>query len=200
MDLLNGGCRMVIHRTMPVDEPLEVSAQLVGIDDDGRRAIMHLRLMTGTRSAPDALEVDFQAVVRLKRGGSGEGTRARPTVPEDAELLARWSLDGRAGLDFALLTGDFNPIHWVPMAAKAAGFGSTILHGFASMARSVEVLAARHPTVQGPSGLGLRAIEVRFVKPLVLPAEVGLYRQGQALSVGPAPGAEAFMVGHYALR
>jgi acyl dehydratase len=199
MDLLNGGCRMVVHAPLPADEPLDVTAQLIRIDDDGKRAIMHLRLLTGTRSVPEALEVDFQAIVRLRRKSDNEPQRARPTVPQDATELARWSLDARAGLEFALLTGDFNPIHWVPLAAKAAGFRSVILHGFASMSRAAEQLVSELPPTAAPAGLALREMDVRFVKPLVLPANVGLYRLGSGLSVGPAPGDEAFMVGTFAL-
>src|SRR5690606_29256820 len=37
--VLNAGCRMEIRAPLPADEPLELSCQLVRIDDDGRRAV-----------------------------------------------------------------------------------------------------------------------------------------------------------------
>lgn len=196
--MLNGGCRMLVNRAMPMGEAIDVEVQLTDIRDDGRLAVITERLVTGTATAPNALEIEFYPVVRL---GSGKprGDKAaaagkeKPAVPADAREIGRWSLGPRAGLEFALLTGDFNPIHWIPAAARAAGFRSTILHGFASMCRVVEAL------VDG-DGARLGELEVRFVKPLVLPAEVGAYVLGDAVFVGERPGAEAYMTGRFGLR
>ena len=32
--------------------------------------------------------------------------------------IARWKAPAGAGMDFALITGDFNPVHWVPAYAR----------------------------------------------------------------------------------
>lgn len=195
--MLNGGCRMIVNRAMPMNEAIDVEVQLTDIRDDGRLAVLTERLVTGTATAPAALEVEFHPVARLGSGSGNKsdkaGAKERPTVPADAREIGRWSFGPRAGLDFALLTGDFNPIHWIPPAARAAGFKSTILHGFASMCRVVEAL------VDG-DGARLGELEVRFVKPLVLPAEVGAFVQGDAVFIGERPGAEAYMTGRFGLR
>jgi hypothetical protein len=200
-DMLNAGCRMEIRGPIPADEPLELTAQLTAIDDDGRRAVLHTRLVTGTASAPEALVVDMQALCRLKGAGdkSGKdvakgGKEQKPTVPLGAREIARFRLGARAGLDFALLTGDFNPIHWIPPAAKAAGFRSTILHGFASLGRAIE--AMNRVLWAGDTGR-LQMIEVRFVRPLVLPATVGVYVGESEVTVGDAPGGAAYMTGSF---
>ena len=202
-DLLNGGAKMISHRPLPANESLTTRAHLERIDDDGRRAVLHQRLMTGTPSAPDAPEVEFRAVVRLT-GGARDGKRPeKPTVPEGAEEIGRWDLSPSSGLEFALLTGDFNPIHWVPLAARAAGFKNTILHGFASMSRAAEALVA------GGDGQDLATLDVRFVQPLVLPrfsgdtngvGSIGCFVREHEIYVGTEVGGPAFMIGTFALR
>jgi acyl dehydratase len=46
------------------------------------------------------------------------------------------ALSGSSGRHYAFLSGDFNPIHWITPAAKAAGFRSCILHGCVRPAQS----------------------------------------------------------------
>lgn len=197
LTMLNGGCRLTVNRALPMDEALDIEVQLTDIEDDGRLAVMTERCTTGTATAPKALEIEFFTVARLKRrsstGAAGKKEKEKLTVPEGADEVARWSLGSRAGLEFALLTGDFNPIHWIPPAARAAGFRSTILHGFASMTRVIEAL------VDG-DGARLGEITVRFRKPLVLPAEVGAYVTGDEVFIGEGPGSEAYMSGRFGLR
>ena len=98
--------------------------------------------------------------------------KERVRVPVDAREIAFWRLSAHAGLDFAKLTGDFNPIHWVPPAAHAAGFRNVILHGFATLARAIEGM---NRTLFAGDTNKLATIDVRFTRPLVLPARVGLY-------------------------
>ncbi|MCB9690921.1 MAG: hypothetical protein H6736_03820 [Alphaproteobacteria bacterium] len=100
-----------------------------------------------------------------------------------------------AGTDFAVLTGDVNPIHWIPAAARAAGFRSCILHGFSTMARSIETLnAARF----AGDVHRLRAVDVTFTRPLLLPARPGVFiADDGGFSVGTQPGGPCFLQGSY---
>ena len=104
-----------------------------------------------------------------------------------------------AWLDFAKLTGDFNPIHWIPAYAKVSGFKNTILHGFGTMARAIEALNQNAFAGDTP----IRGWDCRFTRPLVLPAQVGVYvrmgDQGGEAWVGDAPGGTAYMAGTFTL-
>lgn len=198
--VLNGGCRLEINAPLPANEALHARARLEDIDDDGRRAVIHQRVVTGTSAHPEAVVGHLYAIVPLG-GGKGNETekkdaakRAPARVPQDAEELQRWRLPANAGLDFAKLTGDFNPVHWVPPYARAFGFRNTILHGFSTMARAMEGLQR---TLFAGSVRALRVLDVKFTKPLVLPAKVGLYVKGESLWVGDAPGGPAYLVGTY---
>jgi acyl dehydratase len=188
---LNAGCRMEARAPLPAGEPLKVRARIEEIDDDGYRAIVRTRIWTGTDSAPDAIIGDLSAIVPLKRKKDGK-KKERPRVPEGASEKRRWRLSTSAGLEYAKLTGDFNPIHWIPAAARASGFRNVILHGFATLAYACEGL---NRGVFAGDVNALKAIDVRFTSPLVLPAEVGLYLHGDDVYVGDAPGGRAYLTG-----
>ncbi len=187
---MNGGCKLTIHAPLPADEPLEVSGQLVGVDDDGKRAILDQKIVTGTRTIPEAVVAHLYVFIPLSKEKSNGKAKDKARVPADARELAFWKLKADAGLDFAKLTGDFNPVHWVPRWAKAFGFKNTILHGFGTMARAIEGLVRARFAGDVSA---LQEIDVRFTRPLVLPARVGLYLKGNQLWVGDAPGGPAYL-------
>lgn len=191
---MNGGCKLVMNAPLPSDEPLEVTARLESVDDDGKRAILEQRIVTSTRSAPEAVVAHLYIFIPLGKPERGGAKKDRPRVPEDAKELAFWKLRADAGLDFAKLTGDFNPVHWVPAYARAFGFKNTILHGFGTMARAIEGL--NRGLFAGDVD-ALSEVHVRFTRPLVLPAKVGLYVRGEELWVGDAPAGPAYLTGTF---
>jgi hypothetical protein len=195
--VLNVGCTMEMHAPLPADEPLLISGRLESIDDDGRRAVLTTRVVTSTRSAKDALVCEMIAMVPLKRDKSQakDGTKKEAAiVPADAQELAQFDVAADAGLDFAKLTGDFNPIHWIRPAARASGFPNVILHGFGTMARAIEGL---NRSVFAGDPTRLKKWSCRFTKPLVLPAKAALYSRGNEVFVGASAGGPAYLVGSY---
>jgi acyl dehydratase len=188
----------------------------VSVDDDGRRAILDQKFVTGTRNAPDAIEAHLYVFIPLgKKNAARNGAKAKhdgkphdgkapdskprdkARVSLDARELAYWKLRSDAGLDFAKLTGDFNPVHWVPAWARAFGFRHTILHGFSTLARAIEGL--NRAKFAGDVN-ALAEIDVRFTRPLVLPARVGLYVSDERVWVGDAPGGPAYLEGKFTTR
>lgn len=194
--VLNAGCRLEMRAPLPAGEPLLVRARLESIDDDGRRAILTQRVITGTRSTPDALVADMRVFVPLEKK-NGAPKKAPATVPAGAREIAFFSLRADAGLDFAKLTGDFNPVHWIAPYARASGLKSCILHGFSTLARAIEALDRR---VFAGDVSRLEAIDVRFTGPLVLPARVGVYVESGEVFVGDAPSGRAFLAGSFTTR
>jgi hypothetical protein len=74
-----------------------------------------------------------------------------------------------------------NPIHWLRPYARALGFDGTILHGFAGMAR---VFAGLERSLFGGAIDRMRVLDVRFMRPLDLPQDVGLYLKGDSVFLG----------------
>jgi hypothetical protein len=151
--VLNQGCRLEVHGPLPVGEPMQCTAQLVGVEREQTKIKITTKITTGTRTAGPACTALVYAVVPQPRsssssssgggGGGGAGssgdrssgnvkeTREPATVPAGAECVGVHALSGSSGRHYAFLSGDFNPIHWITPAAKAAGFRSCILHGCA---------------------------------------------------------------------
>jgi hypothetical protein len=202
LQALNGGCRLTLHAPLADDQPLRLRARLLGVKDDGRRAVLHQNVVTGQGGCEAAIEAELFVIVpsALEGGGKAVGDRPRrdrARVAGNARELSRFRLSSNAGLAFALLTGDLNPVHWLRPYACASGFDGTILHGFATLARVVEALQR---TLFGGRTDRLKVIDVRFTRPLCLPAEVGLYLAGDELSVGTNPGEPAYLTGSFRER
>ena len=198
--VLNGGCRLEINAPLPLGESFDATVRLEDIDDNGRRAVIHQRAVTATSRHPQAIVAHVYGIVPLGGGDKGKSAKrkeARPRVPNEARELARWDIGPKAGFEFAKLTGDFNPIHWIPPAARAAGFRNVILHGFSTMARAIE--GVNRALFAGDISR-LAAIDVQFTRPLVLPARIGLYIEDNHVFVGDAPGGPAYLVGTYSVR
>lgn len=190
---MNGGCRMEINDKLPYDTPLQLTATLEDIDDNGRRAVLHQKFVTEVPGRPEAVVAHLYAIVPLKRSKGGKNKKEKPGVPEDAREVQRWSLKANAGLDFAVLTGDFNLIHWLTPVAKASGFDNTILHGFSTMSRAYEGL--KHRVVGKDATISM--MDVQFTRPLVLPADVGFYEKDRQIWVADGPGDKPYMKGEY---
>jgi hypothetical protein len=184
--MLNGGCRLERRAALRRGEPLGVRAQLLQASEDERRIVLHQRIVTEQAGAPDALITDLYGIIRT----GARSAKARPPLPVTAREVERWQLTKRAGFEFALLTGDLNPLHWAWPYARALGFRGTLLHGFSAMARSYVALEREL------SPRRLRVLDVRFVRPLVLPAEVGLFVDGERFFVGRR-GEPAYLMGSY---
>lgn len=189
--VLNAGCSFEVRAPIPRGEPLEIAARLESLETDERRALLRTRIATGTRAEPEAHVAELFAYVPLAAGTKAE-KKSPETAPLGARELARWRLRPTAGAEFAMLTGDVNPIHWLPPYARAFGFRNVILHGFGTFARAVEALVRGR---YAGDARRLARAEARFTRPLVLPAEVGLYLDGDRIFVADAPGAPAYLTG-----
>jgi acyl dehydratase len=196
MKIVNGGCRMEVREHLPAGEPLEVTAQLVDIDDDGRRAVLHQVITTGRVGEPPGVVAHLYPIVVYGKRKEGAPRKERPVVPTDGVTeLDVFEFVPSDALDFAKLTGDFNPIHWIEAYAKMSGFESTILHGFASMSWAIE--GVQRKLYGGEPAV--RVCDARFTSPLALPARVGLYVSepgedgAREVWLGDGPGERAYM-------
>ena len=193
--IVNAGCRLEINSPIPAGEKLLVRARLAAIDETESRGKLTTRIEPGVAPAPDALVAELRAYVPLAKRTKSGGDRAAQVVAPDARELARPRLSASAGLDFAKLTGDFNPIHWLAPYARAAGFRGCILHGFGTFA--IAAAAVVRAQLAGDAGR-LEMLDVRFTRPLLLPARVGVYvTTAGEIFVGDAPGGVPYLAGRY---
>ncbi len=121
----------------------------------------------------------------LARGVATDGEAVRPErldEPDTRDSQA-WRLPADLGRRYAAVSGDVNPIHLSPLAARAFGFPRTIVHGMWTHARALAALEGRLPPTY--------RVVVDFTKPILLPGQRRVRRAGQGRGVClRRPGAE----------
>jgi acyl dehydratase len=121
-------------------------------------------------------EVVWESVSTMLRRGKPDGEAAKAekgfdSLPEDVPASAEWKLGGDLGRRYGGVSGDRNPIHMHSLTAKPLGFPAAIAHGMWTKARALAQLEGRLPD-------GFEA-DVRFRKPILLPARVEFASQDQ---------------------
>jgi acyl dehydratase len=193
---LNGGCKLTINSQLPRGEALHVRSRLLEIDDNERRVLLRKEIITGTASNPEALCAETTFIV--PRRTKEKSKREKLKIHAEAKRIASWSLPSNAGREFAILTGDINPIHSLPVFAKIAGFKSCILHGFSSFARATETLIEEQAS-GNPKALAM--IEASFTRAIVIPGEIGVYTTETGdFFIGHENGGESFVNGTFSLH
>jgi acyl dehydratase len=181
--VINQGVGLRVCGPLPRNVPLHLRAAVEQIDETPGRIKVVVAVTTGTAEQPALVEARLHMSFLLPGPRAPKAHQERGAEP-DWITAGLWHADARDGLRFALLTGDFNPIHWCRPLARRSVFRGMVLHGFGSFVRSYEVLAQQ--------GVRFDEIDVRFVKPVALPCT--------ALSVQVAPEAMADAQGWRALR
>ncbi|HWT89769.1 MAG TPA: MaoC/PaaZ C-terminal domain-containing protein [Solirubrobacterales bacterium] len=149
----------------------------IGIDEEMTIRVRPTKLAPHPKGKTFSLEtevlVDGEVVwestsTMLRRGGSNGDSRKQEknfeSLPADAPASAEWKLPGDLGRRYAGVSGDRNPIHMHSLTAKPLGFPGAIAHGMWTKARALAQLENRLPESF--------EVEVRFRKPILLPARV----------------------------
>lgn len=101
----------------------------------------------------------------LKRGRDSTSGRRSSRKPEPVpQPTAIWQVRGDTGRRYAAVSGDSNPIHLHPLAARLFGFPRAIAHGMWAKARCLAALEGRLPDDLD--------VHVEFRAPLWLPSRV----------------------------
>ncbi len=128
----------VFHEPLAPEGEIAARARVVSLTDRGagkgavvviERDVFYASVARPTCTLRQTL------LLRGDGGFGGEPPKAQESVipDRDPDLLASFAVDPRAALIYRL-SGDWNPLHADPEAAKRAGFERPILHGLASYA------------------------------------------------------------------
>jgi acyl dehydratase len=126
------------HASLPAEAEAISQARVVSVTDrgDGRGAMVILQ--REIRSAADGARYCTLRQTLLLRADGGFGGEPAPYTPSiiperEPDARATFPIDPRAALIYRL-SGDWNPLHADPDAARRGGFERPILHGLASYA------------------------------------------------------------------
>jgi acyl dehydratase len=157
------------HRRIGAAETLELRVHAGALRPHPRG-----RTFTLTTQAIAAGEMVWQGsstmLQRARTREMGDGrppavATARPQAADgEQEHSQVWDLPGDLGRRYGAISGDRNPIHLHPLAARALGFPGAIAHGMWTKARVLAAVQDELPDAY--------AIDVSFHRPIVLPASV----------------------------
>lgn len=198
-NLVNLGCDIKINAPIKRGEKLFLTGELINVNESDARTTLTVKVVTSTRRNEHAIESLIHCM--LPKRALPELTPARMGIDRQWETAGAWAVDEHDGLRFALLTGDFNPVHWADYAARHSPFKQKVLHGFASLSLSWVALQSRDAPDHAIS-----RISGRFSRPVPLPSSsMYVFRSPPRASgsrryeLKNAQGA-VFMLGEYGYR
>jgi acyl dehydratase len=162
------------HRRLGVGEALDLRVQATKLKPHPKGKAFDV--VTEARVGRQIAWESTSTFLRRGKGDPGAASgEAFPIVDEDVPASAEWRLGGDLGRRYAAVSGDRNPIHMHSLTAKPLGFPAAIAHGMWTKARALAALEPRLPDAF--------AVDVRFRRPILLPAKVEFatqdHQQGQ---------------------
>lgn len=155
--------RIVQRRPLGVEEELTLRVRPTALRPHPKGRTF--TLVTEARAGEELAWESASTFLRRGKGaGESAGGESFATVPAETPASAEWRLGGDLGRRYAGVSGDRNPIHMHSLTAKPLGFPAAIAHGMWTKARCLAALESRLPDAFG--------VEVRFRKPILLPAKV----------------------------
>jgi acyl dehydratase len=152
--------RISVRRPIGVREPLELRVRATPLEPHarGRAFTIVTEGLVG-----DELVWEEHSTM-LKRTGAGPADTVSAEARSPLEAKFEWRLPESLGRAYARVSGDRNPIHLHALSARPFGFPRAIAHGMWAKARSLAALQHSLPRSY--------TVEVRFRKPILLPAEL----------------------------
>lgn len=194
------------HRPAPAAQALAgqtVSARVAAVHSLGaRKAVVHVACTVSNDDGLVLLNVQDDFIVRGYRPGQLKALPRHPAPPFEAlqRPTPRWAagaapwhrlLDVAADLGqrYGALSGDANPVHTTPWAARLFGHPQPFLQGLATRSLIVGQLAQ--------SGFRISRLDLHLCRPVPCGTRVGLSHDGQRFELSDAAGATLLASGRF---
>ena len=174
--IVHGGQSVTVSRPLRPRGEVAVTGEVTAVWDKGK----HASIEVTTRGSDDDGELFVAVGQTMVLGGGGFGGERGPATPAEPDRAPDIVVDDEVRPEQAAiyrLSGDRNPLHINPAAARKAGFDDVFLHGLCTFGFAARAL------VNGAGGGdpdALRAISCRFAKPVMLgqPLRTEVWRDG----------------------
>ncbi|MGH9137763.1 MAG: MaoC/PaaZ C-terminal domain-containing protein [Acidimicrobiales bacterium] len=168
--LVHGGQSVTLHEPLPPEGTLEATAEIVGIFEKGKAAVVEIETRS-TLVATGAPLCTTRSSLFIRGEGGWVGDRGRASNGhEPPDRAPDANVTYHVPVDQALLyrlSGDRNPLHSDPTFAQRAGFDRPILHGLCTYGYTGR--AVLHELCGGDPAR-FRSMGARFSRP-VLPGD-----------------------------
>jgi acyl dehydratase len=175
LGLVHIGNRIEQRRPLRADEPLDlrVWAGDLAPHDRGTQFVLHAEAAVAGEVVWRDESTYLHREPRVSPSGRTPARESRPPGEHSPPAAsAVWTVPGDIGRRYARVSGDANPIHMHPLAAKAFGQATTIAHGMWTKARCLAALEGELPDAY--------TADVRFKLPLRIPGRAAFsYRDGE---------------------
>lgn len=169
------------HRQIARDEELELTVGVTPFQPHPKGRAFSL-----TVTASSGGEVVWEELSTNLARGKGTGEREqRDELPTLTEREV-WAVPESLGRQYGGASGDRNPIHLHAVTAKLFGFPRAIAHGMWTKARAVAALPQLDDAV---------TVDVRFVRPLLLPGRAAFLTGDGAFAVRSPDGTTTHLEG-----
>jgi acyl dehydratase len=141
--MLHGEQTIRLYHPIPPEGKLVQTGVITDIFDKGKGAVFHAKICGETASGTHIYDAHW-AIFYLGAGGFGgdPGPKAELVSPPE-EVRPDFSFSCKVAENQAVLyrlSGDYNPLHLDPAAAKRGGFDRPILHGLCTYGIAVRSL------------------------------------------------------------
>lgn len=165
--VVNQGISVEINGLLPIDEQYILEARIKNIVNTENKKKLVVSVSTSSISLKDIvvlnLEMSFPQRIAINNSMIDKTSQesSQSEVNHPPSLVSKFSFSKRDGLNYSLLTGDFNPIHWLMFYAQKSPFKTTIMQGFGIFSRISSILEKHY---------NLKNISIKFLKPVHLPS------------------------------
>ncbi|MFD7873690.1 MaoC family dehydratase [Streptomyces sp. NPDC059766] len=177
--LVHTSIEIVRHTALPATDAYELSAHIAGLAPHRRGT--EATVVTEAR-AGGAVVWESRSTYLARHRTAGPTPAARPSDggpgPVPLPVVAEWRLAADLGRRYGAASGDRNPIHLHPLAARLFGFPRTVAHGMWTVARCL----AAHGTASSAR------VRAEFRSPVLLPGTVRYAVAGGRFELGGADG------------
>lgn len=175
--IVHGGQSLTVTRPLPPSGKLAVTGEVTAVWDKGK----HASIEVTTRGSDADGEVFVATGQTMVLGGGGFGGERGTAAPAEPAEPADVTVDDDVRPEQAALyrlSGDRNPLHIDPAAARKAGFDDVFLHGLCTLGFAAR--AVINGVGQGDPDT-LQSISCRFAKPVMLgaPLRTEVWRHGE---------------------
>ncbi|MFF7128433.1 MULTISPECIES: MaoC family dehydratase [unclassified Streptomyces] len=159
LGLVHTSVEIVRRTALPATREYELAVHIEGLAPHRRGT--QATVVTELSAGGDAVW-ESRSTYLARHRTPGRPGRSGDERPAPLPVLAEWRLAGDVGRRYGAASGDRNPIHLHPIAARLFGFPRAVAHGMWTVARSL----AAHGTS------GSTVVRAEFRAPVLLPGTV----------------------------